>query len=348
MVELRAGGFKRLAIGVCMALAVTGLGGCSLLTPSRADVAPEEVRTKLSSPAIATSGTLAVALPRSSSPLIMEAEDGSATGYLADVARLLGRKLGLSVTFELGGDADSVGSAGGADIYLGATAEDAAAGITFSEGVLENAPALFALDGSVTGSLSAANLAGAQIAVQSGSNSADVLSKSGIEATAVPCANVNECMKALVEGRASFALTDAAAGAYIARAYEGVGLVGTIGEETSYGIALRSTNAELARVVSDALDEMASDGTLAAVHAAWFGKLPVDLEGMAVAGLEEATEPTSGSTGRTVGGASDDDADADSPSSSDADDAADSDATSPSQAGVGTVQAAGVSVASTL
>lgn len=288
-------GWGRVLAAAFLALALAGASGCSLLTPSRADVVPDPTRAALSAPSIATNGVLTVGIDASDAPQVMTDSSGRLTGYTADVARALGRKLGLKVAFSTDSYAKDAGSTGGPDIYLGATSADASDDIAVSGSYLESAPALFTkvADGSpsATGSaLAAESLAGATVAVQTGSNAADVLTKSGITATQKPYANINECFKALTSGEVQYVACEATAGAYLARAYAGVRFAGAIDAPTSYGVAVRVTNAGLAEAVDGALKELAQDGTLDAIHAAWYGSLPSSLTDSLVSGISTSAD----------------------------------------------------------
>ena len=294
-------GIRRAVAGAFAAISLAGLAGCSLLTPTRANVAPETVRTKLSTPAIATKGVLTVGISASDAPQVMTDASGQLTGYTVDVARAIAKNLGLTATFVTDGTAAEVGGTGQPDIYLGATSADAAGDIAVSGDYLEDAPALFAkgsasdagaaaTDATAATSLAAADLSGATIAVQTGSNASKVLSECGITAQTKPYGSVNECMKAVADGEVDYAACGATSGAYIARAYAGVILAGTIDAASTYGIAIRSTSVDLSQAVSQALEQLSADGTLEAIHRAWYGALPMSLTDAMVSGITTSAE----------------------------------------------------------
>ena len=56
------------------------------------------------------------------------------------------------------------------------------------------------------------------------------------------------------------------------------------------GVAGLSSNDELCRAVSDALDGITVDGTLEAVHSVWYGTIPYDLTTKTVSGAD--VQPT--------------------------------------------------------
>ena len=53
---------------------------------------------------------------------------------------------------------------------------------------------------------------------------------------------------------------------------------------STLGVAGLSSNDELCRAVSDALDDITVDGTLEAVHCVWYGTMPYDLTTKTVSG----------------------------------------------------------------
>ncbi|MBY4797485.1 transporter substrate-binding domain-containing protein [Collinsella sp. AGMB00827] len=283
--------FSRFAVAVCATLAIGSLCGCSLLTPTRAEVPEPNVRVKLTAPVIETEGVLTVGLPSNSAPQAFTAKDGKLTGYSVDVARALARRLGLKVSFVIGADPGSVGDPGAPDIFLGAPVAGALEEGTIVGTYLEDAPALFAMsDRAQQKSLSLQDLNGVRIAVQSGSSSKDVLSKCGIQAEEISCTNVNDCLEAVIAGKADYAACSVTTGAYLARMHTGLKFVCTIDEATTYGVRMKAKNRELISEISDAMDTLASNGVLDAIRVAWYGHLPETLEGTMVSGISTTSE----------------------------------------------------------
>ena len=75
--------------------------------------------------------------------------------------------------------------------------------------------------------------------------------------------------------------------------------VGALEAPSTLGVAGLSSNDELCRAVSDALDGITVDGTLEAVHCVWYGTMPYDLTTKTVSGANvqpgdsESSETTS-------------------------------------------------------
>lgn len=285
-------GWGRYFAGAAALMAALALGGCTLFTPSRAEVPREQTLTKLTTPSISTKGVLTIGIAANDAPQVATDADGQLAGYNIDVARALCKNLGLEATFVTGADPSAVGSDGEPDIYLGAVADDASDDVTLVGTFLEDAPAIFGKGGadSAASGLSAEDLSGSTVAVQMGSAPQDVLSACGIDAERKTYGNVNECFQALDAGEVDYVVCEASAGSYLARAYEGVGLLGTIDEAVSYGIAVRTTNTELAEKIEEALNELSSDGTLDAIHIAWYGSNPLSLSDRMISGITTSAE----------------------------------------------------------
>lgn len=289
-------GMRRFAAVALVALATTALSGCALLTPSLDQAIQEPSITKVTTPAIEEKGVLTVALDTTDAPQALEGTDGRLAGYAADVSRALAKKLGLKVRFVDSSTVKDVGSKGKGDIYIGASTEEASTSVKILDGYLEDATALFGKVADGSGAAASANgivsakvtkdaLAGKRVAVQTGSASADAITNSGLSVEQKGYANVNECLKALEAGEVDYAACDATSGAYLARTVKDIEFVGVIGAVDKEGIALRSSNQDLAAAVEDAFNQMSADGTLDAIHAMWYGGLPLQLDGAVVEGI---------------------------------------------------------------
>ena len=265
---------RRAVAAVCAAAVALCGSGCALTTPSRAEVRPEAVEPQVSSSALVEDGALTVALNTSSAPQAMLAQDGTVTGYAADVARELGEKLGLPVAFV---DSASVSALadGEADIFLGAAPSASNDEVETVGSYLEDASALFCRKDK-----------GEAVSVQGSSAAADALNSAGISVNQEVCTNVNECFEALAEGRVAYVACNAAAGAYLARAYAGVRIAGTLDAPSMLQVSVRASSPELAEAVAEAFDSVAGDGTLDSVRTFWFGALPGSLSGTLVSGVE--------------------------------------------------------------
>lgn len=283
---------RKVACVVAAAMAcgcMAGLSGCSLFTPTRAEVPPKEKRVRVMPPAIMNKGVLAVALDDANAPLAMDNAQGKLTGYLTDVAYALGQRLGVTVEFVTDETPSDMASSSEADLYVGASGDINVDGVSVFGAVLQDAPALFT-KGSVDAPVDASDLAGATVGVQSSSAAQDILTVCGIEADQKTFSNANELFEALDAGEVDYVACDSAIGGYLSRAYADIAFAGTLDEPQKFGIALRASNSELEDEVAEALDELQADGTLDAVYRCWFGRLPVDLSDALLGGITTSAQ----------------------------------------------------------
>ena len=280
---------------VVLALALTG---CTIGTPTRAELEEEEeVSASLSSPTIAEDGVLTVAVDTSDAPQAMTDSSGEVTGFDVDVALAIADRLGLSVRIVDAADASTGIDELGADIFIGLDSDDDADGLETTDVYLQDATALFGNTTLSSTDVSLEDLESATIAVQDGSASQDALSRAGIVAVQSTYSNVNECFEALAAGEVDYVACDATSGAYLARMYADISFVGTISSTSSFTIAMSEGNEELVEAITDALDDIEADGTLGALHTAWYGDLPETLTGEQIDGVtvedEEGEEESS-------------------------------------------------------
>ena len=120
--------------------------------------------------------------------------------------------------------------------------------------------------------------------VQTSSASQEALAKQSITANQKTFSNINECFEALESGEVDYVICDSTAGGYLARLMSQISYVGTLEAPSTLGVAGLSSNDELCRAVSDALDGITVDGTLEAVHCVWYGQMPYDLTAKTVSG----------------------------------------------------------------
>ena len=250
----------RLGAGTAAVIAVLGLSGCAFnplstfTTPTIDQIEYETVTPAVSDDALVTPGTLTVALDTSDAPQAMQGADGELTGYAVDAARALASRMGLKVAFV---DASSAGSALGdkkADIFIGEI--NSTDGDVSSLGTcLYDAASVFGKT-SDGGSLSVSTdtLNTSTLGVQMSSASQEALAKQSITANQKTYSNINECFEALESGEVDYVICDSTAGGYLARLMSEVSYVGALEAPSTLGVAGLSSNDELCRAVSDALD----------------------------------------------------------------------------------------------
>lgn len=285
--RVRAARATRTVCAMLLALSVVGVSGCSLATPALSEVEPAQVEQAVDDTLLVAPGTLTVGVDTTDAPQAM-VNGGSTEGYAVDVAAALAQRLGLDLAIVQASSPSDVFAAGEADIYIGASVDDANDTVTVFGDYLEDATAVFAAPGiSVPATLD--DLNAAVVGVQDGSASQETLTRAGGIGQQETYQNVNACFEALAAGEVDYVACDATSGAYLARAYAGVTFAGTLSAVDSYGIAAATGSSELATAVEDALGELTSDGTLDAVHAMWYGRLPFSLADQEVSGAAVAS-----------------------------------------------------------
>ena len=283
----------RFVLVLCAVALALGLCGCAALDvvsqftiPSRDEVEQESVTATLDGSSLVEEGVLTVAVDTSDAPQAMTDSDGEIVGYAIDVALAIGERLGLSVKIVDAASASNALDDGTADIFIGTSTESVSSDMASTDVYLQDATALFASTSATSiSSVTLESLESALIAVQDASASQDALTKAGILSTQLTYSNVNECFEALIAGEADYVACDATAGAYLARMYADVEFVATISSTSSFCITMLEANEELVEAVTDALEDIDTDGTLAAIHAIWYGDLPTSLTGLQLSGL---------------------------------------------------------------
>lgn len=288
-----------------------GLSGCALTTPTRAEVEPERAQATLTGEDLVREGVLTVAVDAEDAPQVMDGAEGGHTGYYIDIARAIAERQGLDIAVVSSTDTEDALSDGEADIYIGhSVSEDE--DLVVTSPILDNASAVFGRVEGDGASLSADDLSGSVVAVQSGSASQDSLAKAGVAAKLKECSNVNACFDALESGEADYVACDATAGAYLARAYPGVGFVSCVSDATSFGIVLPEDASDVASQVGATFDELLEEGVIEALHRQWYGSLPLSLADTLLAGVsfngaddegESGAEGTGSSTSSSSQGA---------------------------------------------
>lgn len=290
---------------------VFGMGGCAFTTPSLADAEQDEVQQAIDDSLLVQPGTLTVAFDTSDRPQVLTQDDGTIEGYNVDVAIALADNLGLEVSFVNAPSASAALDSGAADIYLGATSADESSDIMVSGELYQNATAVFGLseDGTPL-TVSASDLASARVGVRDGSASQEALANINVIATNTYSNYVNECFDALEAGEIDYVVCDATSGGNLARTYENCVFAGVISASTSYGIAFRSSDTELAEAVSSVVETISADGTLDAMHQLWYGPVPMNLSSALLTGITLPTTDDEASDGEASDGASSDGSDA--------------------------------------
>lgn len=281
--------FRRMiVVGLAVALAVAG-SGCR-----RAEEAPK-LEPKIAPPAVSAAGVLKVGIDTEQPPFA-GLDDSRTAGIDVDVASAVAEKLGLTVEWVkvTPSEAATALAEGSADIVMSVPYDDTmVTQVTMAGSYLTDAAAVFRntdSTGSVEPSLTIESLSDAPIAVQKESMAYWLLLHELGEEQLQATESLRDALAAADAKRAPLAAGDAIVGAYIARDYPSVHVVGLIGDPVTLGIAVRNENAELEQAVSQALDELAAGGVLDTIRMKWVGELP------AIQAAESTTSTDSATT----------------------------------------------------
>lgn len=249
-----------------------GLG--SRFTPTSVEEArakkAAEFTPQITSPAIKQDGVLTVGLSAgATAPLLISADNGY-SGIDVDTACAIADKLGLRVNFvPLPSAADLKNSE--CDIMMGARSADSSS-VAVVGSYAEEAAAFFSKGVGIP--ISAAELEGKTVGLQSGSSSEAALKETGINAAQQGFANLNEAFDALANGSVDYVLCDAFSGAYLAATYSDITCAGTLDVPSAIGVGVVNENEQLKTAIQEALTEIGSNGVLGIVRSRWIGALP--------------------------------------------------------------------------
>jgi ABC-type amino acid transport substrate-binding protein len=230
-------------------------------------------------------GTLRVGMDASFPPFEAVAADGSLMGLDVDLARELGRRLGLEIEFVANLPYDGLYDAlavGRVDVLISSLVvnPDRTDAVSYSTPYFDAGQVLVVGEASppITGM---ADLGGRTLAVEFGSRGDEAARSWAAQLdglTLLPCQTAAEALGLVAAARADAALVDhvSALAAGARRATPGQGgtltIVGAPVVEEPYAVAVRARNRALLRAVNRALGDMKADGTLDALIARWVAR----------------------------------------------------------------------------
>lgn len=247
-----------------------------ILTPTSVEeaIAAKEAQyaPTISTPVILEEGYLTVGLrtAETTAPFCITQTGGEVMGMDIEIASLLADVMGLKVRFV---NVTSVDGALGTecDIVMNVEAGNAG-GAAVVGSYSENASAIFRVGDPAT--LSADDLAGKTVGLQSGSISQRLLSQTDLRMLETSYSNLNEAFEALAAGEVDYVCCDLYSGAYLASFYPSISLSGTLDVPAAEGIAVAADNTALQINVQSALDTIQTDGRVALVRAKWIAGMP--------------------------------------------------------------------------
>lgn len=273
----KIGAFLLTGILACSLLA--GCGGTSKENKEEATTTVTSVDEASTEAVAEAGGTFTVGFDQDFPPMgFVDEETGEFTGFDLDLAAEVASRLGLEIKYQpIAWDAkDAELSSGTIDcIWNGFTINGREDDYTWSEAYMKNNQVFVVKKDS--GITSSADLAGKIVDVQTDSSAEAALNDntelSGSFAQLIQVADYNTAFMDLESGAVdAIAMDDTVASYQIEkRNADFVVLEESIAAE-EYGIGFKKGNEELRDKVQAALEDMASDGTMAKISTEWFGK----------------------------------------------------------------------------
>lgn len=215
-------------------------------------------------------------------PMGYRNEKGEVVGFDVDLAKEVGKRIGLEVKFqpiEWSMKETELNSGNIDVIWNGYTiTEERKEKVTFAKPYLENRQVIITLAGSDI--KTKADLAGKKVAAQNGSSSVDAISKetdilkSLKNGALILFDTNNEALMDLEAGRSDAVVADEILARYYMkqRGAEKYNVLEEDFGQEEYGIGFRKTDTELIKKVDEALDAMREDGACADISKKWFGE----------------------------------------------------------------------------
>ena len=262
-----------LSIVLALTVALALSAGCS------SEPETPVLEPKIAPPVIGKAGVLRVGVDADYPPFAGK-DQGTEAGIDVDIAAAIAERLGLRLEL-VPVKPDTVAAAindGRVDIALGATTitDAVLADMSTAGSYLINGPALFSVveSGTPAPELDLGGLRGLRVAAQSESAAYWVIESEYGAEYAHTFGTLREAFEALVAGDEDVVAGDAAVGAYIARDFDGVRIVGQIGTAAPLGVVVRKDAVELEAEVRGVLDALSSEGVLGTITRKWLGEFP--------------------------------------------------------------------------
>lgn len=271
------------AAALCLALA---MAGCASYPSVEEALQGNQRQPTVSAGATLEQGVLTVGINANNAPYSWPNAAGTELqGVDVDAALAMAEEMGLTVKFVNVGTDVSAAAAGLCDVVMGATASQVPTSEVLVGNYLESAPAVFAKN--PAGIVTAEQLAGAAVGVQSDSVSARALAALVPTATLTSFNTLNDAFSALRAGTVQYVACDSLMGGYLATSYADIAFAGALALPDMRGVAIAAGSVELQNAVVRALDAITSNGVLRSIRENWVGDLP----SITVANQVVATQP---------------------------------------------------------
>ena len=296
-----------LAVVSALLIAVLGLCGCAQVSELSSSLfgkpyTPEKLQPTVSTPTIGKEGVLRVGVDASNAPYSTQVS-GKLAGIDVDMAAALAAQMGLSLELvDVGSDAEGALKAGTVDVVMSMDSSDSSSSYWLSDPYLQTCVAIFS-----KGQASSVPSASSSVSIeaQAASMSAwEVSNQFGDEALkTVP--DLKTAFSDLNDGKVDYVAADAVIGVYITHTtHSDVHITALMQKVSGRSIGVLSSNDELKKAVSDALDAINSGGIGSIIEAKWLGSaLSLDQYSQ-TATAQRASSKTSGTASSTNSAAS--------------------------------------------
>lgn len=209
----------------------------------------------------------------------MSAQDsGDFEGFDVDVYKAVCDKLGLepnilpSVQFDT--IVPTIKQGGKADVSIGAITitDERLDEVDMTDPYMDSNQAIVVKKGATATDVDALNVAGTQVAVQSGTTGEAWVKENLPNATVVPLDDIIQCLTGLQSGLYSAVVCDLPVAQYeIKVAYSDLEVTTEIPTGEQYGIVVSKDNPGLTEKINQALKDLQDDGTIDQLEQKWFG-----------------------------------------------------------------------------
>ncbi len=296
-----------LAVVSALLIAVLGLCGCAQVSELSSSLfgkpyTPEKLQPTVSTPTIGKEGVLRVGVDASNAPYSTQVS-GKLAGIDVDMAAALAAQMGLSLELvDVGSDAEGALKAGTVDVVMSMDSSDSSSSYWLSDPYLQTCVALFS-----KGQASSVPSASSSVSIeaQAASMSAwEVSNQFGDEALKT-VSDLKTAFSDLNDGKVDYVAADAVIGVYITHTtHSDVHITALMQKVSGRSIGVLSSNDELKKAVSDALDAINSGGIGSIIEAKWLGSaLSLDQYSQ-TATAQRASSKTSGTASSTNSAAS--------------------------------------------
>ncbi len=285
------------------------IGVTTSVDEARQDVLAGKSAT-LSDDALVAPGYLSVGvkLASSSAPMCVAGEGGSLFGLDVDLGAAMASEMGLKVRYVPVVDESSLGK--DCDVIMNSHSDNPDS-IAIAGTYVESASSFFTKGEPTV--VSATDLGGKSVGLQSGSASEAVLNETGLKMSQKSYSTLNEAFEALAAGEVDYVLCEAYPGAYLAALHTGISFAGALETPVTSGIAMLPSNTELVAAVQAAFDGVSANGIYGVVRTRWVGNMPVLTSDSVIQNIPEGkksstnSDTTADQSGETVDATGSDD-----------------------------------------